>query len=54
MFRRTAKHGAKLICLHLPKCGLAQSLENFWNGKACGLFDASIEVYESPRKLAGQ
>jgi hypothetical protein len=54
MFRGTPKHGPQLIRLHLPKCGLAQSLENFRNGQARGLFDASVEIYESPGKLTGQ
>ena len=54
MFRRTAKHGPQLVRLHLPKCGLAQSFEYFWNGQPRGLLNPSIEVHEPPRKLSRQ
>jgi hypothetical protein len=54
MFRRTAQHRSQLVRLHLPKRGLAQSIEYFWDGQPSSLLNPGIEVHEPPRKLSRQ
>jgi hypothetical protein len=53
-FPSAPESGAQLIRLDLAERGLAETLENLWNGKACGLLDAFIQVDEAPGQLPGQ
>ena len=47
-----AQGGAQLIGFDLAKGRFAEPLEDLGDGKACGLFDALIQIDEAPRELA--